>query len=159
VESDYIDPDRYLLENGGTAGFLYAYGEHLTFNYQYSNPNYRFVCWRVTGPFADYITTNPTLHLSLEGYWGYLIPYTVEAQFEWYSTTAAIPDVNQESNVQIWGANGTVSVSSATPQDLKIYTLSGQLVSSKNQISNGAISLSKGVYIVKFGRQTKKVLL
>ena len=60
---------------------------------------------------------------------------------------------------RVWSSNGAICVSVPTPQLVTIYTIQGQLVAKKQVNSEDSISLSPGLYVVKVGSTTYKVVL
>jgi hypothetical protein len=150
--------EDYHVEYGGNAGLLYFFGETLTCSPIEIDSNWKFKSWRIESPDGWYITSDREINLTLKDWGGYLLPYRIEAQFEW-NATSAIADVYQADEVKIWGANGQLYLQSATPQNLQVFHLSGQLVFQRSQVTDETIPLKNGVYIVKSGTKTMKVAL
>ncbi|MDR0860014.1 MAG: hypothetical protein LBO09_03360 [Candidatus Peribacteria bacterium] len=128
---------------------LYYFGEELSFDYIESDDNYQFKSWRVESPDGIYITSSPTLNLTIRDYRGYLFPYAVEAQFEKKAITSSISAVKQESGVKIWGNDGILHMSSQSMQNIQIYSLFGQLVFQDQIEGEWQRSFPKGIYVVK----------
>ena len=59
----------------------------------------------------------------------------------------------------VWGSNGTLNVTAATPGTLSIYSLSGQLYRTEAISGSYTLSMPKGSYIVQFNGKAYKVVL
>jgi hypothetical protein len=72
----------------------------------------------------------------------------------------SISAVKQKSDVKIWGSNGQLNVQTSSPQSLKVYNLSGQIVFQDQIEGERKILLQKGIYLVKAGANpAKKIVL
>ena len=63
-----------------------------------------------------------------------------------------------ENNVTVFAANGTLYIS-GSDDPVQIYNAAGQMVYENSLAKNLSIELAKGIYIVKAGATTKKVLV
>jgi hypothetical protein len=76
--------------------------------------------------------------------------------------TGTITDglVNADATaVKVYAQNATLYVETQVAQQVKIYNISGALVYNNTIEGKTPIALTKGVYVVKAGTQTKKVVL
>ena len=81
--------------------------------------------------------------------WNYLEIYELE-------------DVANEivsDKIAITQANGVISISSAEPSNVAIFTMSGQMVYQQSASNQHKISLSRGFYFIKANQTTKKVFV
>lgn len=70
------------------------------------------------------------------------------------------PGVDVESDIKVYpSANQSLVIETKTSCEASIYTVSGQLVNSKNINGKETITLSKGMYIVKIDNKVWKVII
>ncbi len=67
--------------------------------------------------------------------------------------------IDESADLSISVNGGEIVVNNADNCTISIYSLAGQLVYSNNAYNNESIALSKGVYIVKAGGKTQKVII
>lgn len=75
----------------------------------------------------------------------------------YYSDMQDIEEHNNELNV--YAANGTLIVESLTPTDMVVYDLLGRCMARESQATSCRIRLKPGLYVVKSGNTTAKVVL
>lgn len=75
----------------------------------------------------------------------------------YYSDMLNIEENTRE--LKVYAANGNLMVESAKPTDIVIYDLLGRSVANKNQATSCCISLKPGLYLVKAGNTTVKVVV
>jgi len=71
-----------------------------------------------------------------------------------------INDINDNEGIKIFTSENQLIVETNEPTDLRVYSISGQLYTSRH-ITEGrtSISMEKGVYIVNTGKKTTKVIV
>ena len=75
----------------------------------------------------------------------------------YYSDMQDIEENNSE--LKVYAANGTLTVESLTLTDIVVYDLLGHSVVKESQTTNCRISLKPGLYLVKTGSTTVKVVM
>lgn len=74
------------------------------------------------------------------------------------NTSSGITDVTVEGTAIVVG-NGCVTITADDETAVAIYTTEGQLVASETVIGSATISLARGMYIVRAGQKTMKVIV
>ena len=75
-------------------------------------------------------------------------------------TPSAIGMIDAESGFKVWSEDGVLCFSNAQSADVSVYSVSGELVKQeRGRMGTGRITLPKGVYVVKCGNVTRKVML
>lgn len=77
----------------------------------------------------------------------------------YYSATTGVNENGEEIRVQVAGLDGKVSIKSDEPVDVNIYDMAGRNVANRNQVSEGEINLTAGIYVVKAGDAAIKVVV
>ena len=88
------------------------------------------------------------------------------AQLQWRETThkitgRSLTDPGATDGVEIYGANGVITIRTQRRIQVKVFTILGQLVSQAT-LNPGISELkinARGIYIVKIGNITQKVAL
>ena len=87
-----------------------------------------------------------------------VVSSAADTQFTlYYSDMQDIEENN--SNLKVYIANGTLTVESPTLTDIVVYDLLGRSVAKESQTANCRISLKPGLYLVKAGSATVKVVM
>lgn len=66
---------------------------------------------------------------------------------------------NFENNLNVVGLNGKIVFESETPENVFVYDMSGRCVATRSMTMNCEIALQAGVYVVKAGNGTAKVVV
>ena len=75
-------------------------------------------------------------------------------------TPSAIDAVDAGNGFKVWSEDGAICFSNAQSADVSVYSVSGELVKQeRGHMGTGRITLPKGLYVVKCGSVTKKVML
>ena len=81
-----------------------------------------------------------------------------DTQFTLYYSD--MQDVEEHNNeLKVYAANGILIVESQTPTDMVVYDLLGRSMARESQATSCRISLRPGLYVVKSGNATVKVVL
>lgn len=87
-----------------------------------------------------------------------VVSSAADTQFTlYYSDMQDIEENN--SDLKVYTANGTLTVESPTLTDIVVYDLLGRSVAKESQTANCRISLEPGLYLVKAGSATVKVVM
>ena len=87
-----------------------------------------------------------------------VVSSAADTQFTlYYSDMQDIEENN--SDLKVYTANGTLTVESPTLTDIVVYDLLGRSVAKESQTANCRISLKPGLYLVKAGSATVKVVM
>ena len=70
-----------------------------------------------------------------------------------------IGETEQKTPIIISGGNGHLSVHSEIAADVAVYDLAGREIAVQAKVTQFEIALPKGIYIVRFGRHGKKVIV
>ena len=87
-----------------------------------------------------------------------VVSSTADTQFTLYYSDMLDLEENT-SELKVFTANGDLKVESPTPTDIVIFDLLGRSVAQKNQTTSFLIRLKPGLYVVKAGNATVKVVL
>ena len=87
-----------------------------------------------------------------------VVSSTTDTQFTlYYSDMLSIEE--KTSGLKVYAADGSLIVESPTPTNFVVYDLLGRKVAERTQVTNCHISLKPGLYMVKVGSSTVKVVL
>ena len=77
------------------------------------------------------------------------------------SGVSPVSNVSVEQSDEVWSSNGLLYVRTSAPKDVRVYSLTGQLLHRLEGFSGErSLRLSRGVYIVKLGTDTvRKVVV
>jgi len=94
-----------------------------------------------------------------------LAPLATAEQIQWKEASHAVQGKNltdpKQTDVEIYGSNGTITIVTPRRIDVKVYTILGQLVSQAT-LQPGTHDLkvgSRGIYLVRIGNIAQKVAL
>jgi hypothetical protein len=87
-----------------------------------------------------------------------VVSSTTDTQFTLYYSDMTDIEEN-ESELKVYAANGSLFVESPTPTDVVVYDLLGRNVASESQTTNSCFSLKPGLYVVKAGNAAVKIVL
>ena len=62
-------------------------------------------------------------------------------------------------NIRIYAEDGAIFINGASGQNIKIFSTDGSLIKSVLGLYSNVISVDKGIYIVKVGKHTAKVIV
>ena len=75
-------------------------------------------------------------------------------------TPSVIDAVDAGNGFKVWSEDGAICFSNVQSADVSVYSVSGELVKQeRGHVGTGRITLPKGLYVVKCGSVTKKVML
>ena len=75
-------------------------------------------------------------------------------------TPSVIDAVDAGNGFKVWSEDGAICFSNVQSADVSVYSVSGELVKQeRGRMGTGRITLPKGLYVVKCGSVTKKVML
>ena len=94
------------------------------------------------------------------------ISHQAMAQLQWRETThkvtgRSLTDPSVTDGIEIYGANGVITIRTQRRIQVKVFTILGQIVSQAT-LNPGISELkinARGIYIVKIGNITQKVAL
>ena len=94
------------------------------------------------------------------------ISHLAMAQLQWRETThkvtgRSLTDPSVTDGIEIYGANGVITIRTQRRIQVKVFTILGQIVSQAT-LNPGISELkinARGIYIVKIGNITQKVAL
>lgn len=92
----------------------------------------------------------------------FVMPVGASARWETLRTERTdVRSVARDSDIEIKATKGVIQITTNRPQQVKIYTILGRLVSSETVVAGTSqfIVKSHGVYIIKAGDLTCKVAL
>jgi hypothetical protein len=93
---------------------------------------------------------------------GYLLEIRevlADKQIEILVEAVAVEDVRSLESLKLYTENGSLHIETAEATQVAVYTLTGQRKYEKVVSGNASIGLAKGLYIVKAGNKTRKVIL
>lgn len=83
---------------------------------------------------------------------------SVDTHFEiYYSDMAGVAE--NQLNATILVSEGQVSIATENPENISVYDVLGRMISQEQQTSNFTITLKPGLYLIKIGEQTSKVVI
>ena len=83
----------------------------------------------------------------------------LDTEFTLYCSGFAGVEDNQVANYNIHSDNGILYIESETNHDITIFDLTGRTIASRNQASNCQFNLKPGIYVVKVGNISSKVIV
>jgi len=90
----------------------------------------------------------------------------LQAQFQWHETNRDVQgknlvDPKVSDGIEIYGANGRITIVTPKRITVRVYTILGQLVSQATlQAGTSELKVgSRGIFLVKIGNLTQKVAL
>ena len=68
-------------------------------------------------------------------------------------------DENESASLKVFSSEGTLTVENDTVADIQVFDMLGRLVAQQNQVAQCKFNLKPGVYVVKAGNASVKVVV